>query len=185
MGAGFDQALTLAAGLVPARLTGRRHRPERRHSRAAHACDPHVPAWRAGASGDEHGVPGLGRPAGRMADWPASPHRSLFLLGGIAGGLAPGLHDAGSIVPVVGASAIARSRDLWLRSRNPYAPATCSACGFRRKAARAALIAAASHDRLQLPGSRMPSDRSRLSPALCDLGSSRLTAGRPSGGLPR
>jgi membrane associated rhomboid family serine protease len=103
MGAGFDSALTLTAGLVPARLTG-----------------------------DVIGMPGAIPPpltlvshiflhgglvhlamnmvflawVGREVEWLLGAPRFLllFLLGGVAGGLLQALVTPTSIVPVVGAS---------------------------------------------------------------------------------
>jgi membrane associated rhomboid family serine protease len=103
MGAGFDQALTLAAGLVPARMTGQVIGLQGvvpapltllthmfLHGGLVHlAMNMVFLAW-----------------VGRQVEWLIGPLRLsiLFLLGGIAGGLLQVFMTPGSIVPVVGAS---------------------------------------------------------------------------------
>jgi membrane associated rhomboid family serine protease len=103
MGAGFDQALTLAAGLVPARLTGE----------VIGLASP-IPPWATLVTHQFlHG--GLIHLAmnmvflawvGRQVEWLLGPLRLvlLFLLGGIAGGLLQVFMTPTSVVPVVGAS---------------------------------------------------------------------------------
>ncbi|MGQ5702054.1 rhomboid family intramembrane serine protease [Sandaracinobacteroides sp. A072] len=103
MGPGFDQSVTLAAGLVPARLTGdviglKGAIPAPLtlvshmflHSGLVHlAMNMVFLAW-----------------AGRQVEWLLGPARLviLFLLGGIVGGLMQVAINPSSIIPVVGAS---------------------------------------------------------------------------------
>jgi membrane associated rhomboid family serine protease len=103
MGAGFDHSLTLAAGLVPARLTG-----------AVIGLEgPIPPALTLITHQFLHG--GLVHLAmnmvflawvGRQVEWLLGPARLafLFLLGGIVGGLLQTFMTPTSVVPVVGAS---------------------------------------------------------------------------------
>lgn len=102
-GPAFDQTLVLAAGLVPARLTGAVIGIEGLLPAPAtlvthmflHAGLVHLAmnmlflAW-----------------IGRQVEWLVGPWRflGLFLLGGIAGGLAQTFMTPASLVPVVGAS---------------------------------------------------------------------------------
>jgi len=103
MGAGFDQALILSAGLVPARLTGEVIGLQSAipapltlvthmflHGGLLHlAMNMVFLAW-----------------VGRHVEWLIGPARFvlLFLLGGIAGGLLQVFMTPGSVIPVVGAS---------------------------------------------------------------------------------
>lgn len=103
MGAGFDRALTLAAGLVPARLTG-----------AVIGLDGPIPPWATLFThqflhgGFVHLLMNMVFLAwiGRQVEWLLGPARLvlLFLLGGVAGGLLQVFMTPGSVVPVVGAS---------------------------------------------------------------------------------
>jgi membrane associated rhomboid family serine protease len=103
MGPGFDQTLTLTAGLVPARLTGAvigipgalppsltlvTH--QFLHAGLVHlAMNMLFLAW-----------------IGRQVEWLVGPWRFLllFVVGGVAGGLAQAFMTPASVVPVVGAS---------------------------------------------------------------------------------
>ncbi len=103
MGTGFDQALTLNAGLVPARLTGE-----------VIGLDSAVPPLLTLVThmflhgGLVHLAMNMVFLAwiGRQVEWLIGPGRLtlLFLIGGIAGGLTQVFMTPGSIVPVVGAS---------------------------------------------------------------------------------
>lgn len=102
-GAGFDQALTMAGGLVPARLTG-----------AVAGLDGPVPAPLTLVThmllhgGPLHLAMNMVFLAwvGRQVEWLIGPWRLLllFLAGGIAGGLLQVAVDPASMVPMVGAS---------------------------------------------------------------------------------
>ncbi|MFN3371543.1 MAG: rhomboid family intramembrane serine protease [Sphingomonadaceae bacterium] len=102
-GPGFGQALALSAGLVPARLTG-----------AVVGLSGAIPApltlvthifLHAGLVHLAMNMLFLAW-IGRQVEWLVGPWRflGLFLLGGIAGGLAQALMTPTSVVPVVGAS---------------------------------------------------------------------------------
>jgi membrane associated rhomboid family serine protease len=103
LGVGFDRALTLAAGLVPARLTG-----------AVIGIEGAVPApltlvthmfLHAGLLHLAMNMVFLAW-IGRQVEWLIGPWRLLllFLLGGVAGGLLQVAWEPTSVVPVVGAS---------------------------------------------------------------------------------
>lgn len=103
MGAGFDQALILTAGLVPARLTG-----------AVIGIPGALPGWLTLLTHQflHAGLVHLAMNMlflawiGRQVEWLIGPWRflALFLAGGVAGGLAQVLMTPASVVPVVGAS---------------------------------------------------------------------------------
>lgn len=103
MGPGFDQALTLSGGLVPARLTG-----------AVIGIPGALPGWATLVThiflhaGLVHLAMNMLFLAwiGRQVEWLIGPWRflGLFLVGGIAGGLAQAAMTPASVLPVVGAS---------------------------------------------------------------------------------
>ena len=103
MGAGFDQALVLAAGLVPARLTGE-----------VIGLDGAIPAPLTLIThmflhgGLLHLAMNMVFLAwvGRNVEWLIGPARLLllFMLGGVAGGLLQVFMTPASVIPVVGAS---------------------------------------------------------------------------------
>jgi len=144
MGAGFDSALTLSAGLVPARLTGEvigltgaipapltliTH--QFLHGGPLHlAMNMVFLAW-----------------VGRHVEWLIGPARLvlLFLLGGVAGGLLQVFMTPTSVVPVVGASgAIAAIFATYalLFAQNGEAPASLFGIRISGETVRAARYAA-------------------------------------------
>jgi membrane associated rhomboid family serine protease len=103
MGAGFDSTLTLNGGLVPARITG-----------AVAPIPGALPPWLTLVTHQflHAGLVHLAMNmvfllwVGRQVEWIIGPGRlvTLYLLGGLAGGLLQVFMAPGSVVPVVGAS---------------------------------------------------------------------------------